>query len=68
MARKMGEFKQILVPASHLSLVMFALEVENIFFNGRSEKTIVLVRVYNQQFQGTILFMDFDFQGSCARR
>ena len=28
-----------------------------------SVKTIVLVRVYNQQFQGTIILMAFDFQG-----
>ena len=30
---------------------------------GLSEKTIVLVSVYNQQFQGTILFTVFDLQG-----
>ena len=30
---------------------------------GLSEKTIVLVRVYNQQFQGTILLTVFDLQG-----
>lgn len=28
-------------------------------------KTIVLIRIYNQQFQGTILLMVFDFQGIC---
>ena len=33
------------------------------FLYGFSVKTIVLVRVYNQQFQGTILLMAFDFQG-----
>ena len=33
------------------------------FLRGFSVKTIVLVRVYNQQFQGTILLMAFDFQG-----
>ena len=27
------------------------------------EKTIVLVGIYNQQFQGTIFLMVFDFQG-----
>ena len=32
----------------------------NVFF---SIKTIVLVMVYNQEFQGTILFMVFDLQG-----
>ena len=35
------------------------------FLNGFSVKTIVLVGIYNQQFKGTILFMVFDFQGSC---
>ena len=29
-----------------------------------SVKTIVLVRVYNQQFQGNIILMVFDFQGN----
>jgi len=28
-----------------------------------SPKTIVLVGIYNQQFQGTIILMVFDFQG-----
>ena len=27
------------------------------------EKTIILVRIYNQQFQGTMFLMVFDFQG-----
>ena len=27
------------------------------------KKTIVLVGIYNQQFQGTIILMVFDFQG-----
>ena len=31
--------------------------------NIRLEKTIVLVGIYNQQFQGTIFLMVFDFQG-----
>ena len=29
------------------------------------EKTIVLVGIYNQQFQGTIFLMVCDFQGKC---
>ena len=33
------------------------------FLNGFSVKTIVLVGIYNQQFQGTIILMVFDFQG-----
>ena len=33
------------------------------FFNGFSVKTIILVGIYNQQFQGTIILMVFDFQG-----
>ena len=32
-------------------------------FEWFSGKTIVLVRVYKQQFQGTVLWMVFDFQG-----
>ena len=28
-----------------------------------SEKTIILVGIYNQQFQGTIVLMVFDLQG-----
>ena len=28
-----------------------------------SEKTIILVGIYNQQFQGTIILMVFDLQG-----
>ena len=35
------------------------------FLNGFSVKTIVLVGIYNQQFQGTIILMVFDFQGKC---
>ena len=31
--------------------------------NGFSEKTIILVGIYNQQFQGTIILMVFDLQG-----
>ena len=31
--------------------------------NSLLEKTIVLVGIYNQQFQGTIFLMVFDFQG-----
>ena len=43
----------------------YTLEVQRLFFMyGFSVKTIVLVRVYNQQFQGTILLMAFDFQGT----
>ena len=30
--------------------------------NGLSEKTIILVGIYNQQFQGTIILMVFDLQ------
>ena len=30
----------------------------------KSEKTIILVGIYNQQFQGTIILMVFDFQGT----
>ncbi len=33
------------------------------WLNGFSEKTIVLVGIYNQQFQGTIILMVFDLQG-----
>ena len=33
--------------------------------NSLLEKTIVLVGIYNQQFQGTIFLMVFDFQGLC---
>ena len=33
------------------------------FLNGFSVKTIVFVGIYNQQFQGTIILMVFDFQG-----
>ena len=41
-----------------------SLEVEvDYFLNGFSPKTSVLVRVYNQQFQGTMLLMVFDFLG-----
>jgi len=32
-------------------------------FNGLSEKTIISVEIYNQQFQGTIILMVFDLQG-----
>ena len=32
--------------------------------NGFSEKTIILVGIYNQQFQGTIILMVFDLQGT----
>ena len=31
--------------------------------NGLLEKNIILVRIYNQQFQATISLMVFDFQG-----
>ena len=31
--------------------------------NSLLEKTIILVGIYNQQFQGTIFLMVFDFQG-----
>ena len=34
-----------------------------IHFNGISDKTIILVEIYNQQFQGTIILMVFDLQG-----
>lgn len=37
--------------------------VQAMNFMGFSEKTHVLVRVYNQQFQGAILWMGFDYQG-----
>ena len=33
------------------------------FLNGFSVKTIVLVGIYNQHFQGTIILMVFDFLG-----
>ena len=31
--------------------------------NGFPRKTLILVGIYNQQFQGTIILMVFDFQG-----
>ncbi len=46
--------------ATHL---VFPWKSKDYFLYGFSVKTIVLVRVYNQQFQGTILLMAFDFQG-----
>ena len=30
------------------------------------KKTIILVGIYNQQFQGTIILMVFDLQGFCS--
>ena len=33
------------------------------YLNGFSAKAIVLVGIYNQQFQGTVILMVFDFQG-----
>ncbi len=41
----------------------YSLEVQRLFLNGFSVKTIVLVGIYNQQFKGTILFMVLDFEG-----
>ena len=41
----------------------FPWQSKDYLLNGSSAKTIVLVRVYNQQFQGTIVSMVFDFQG-----
>ena len=38
---------------------------KTIFWMSVSVKTIVLVGIYNQQFQGTIILMVFDFQGIC---
>ena len=46
---------------------IFSLEVEvDYLLNGFSEKknNIMLVGIYNQQFQGTIILMVFDLQGS----
>ena len=42
---------------------LFPCKSKDYFLNGFSVKTIVLVGIYNQQFQGTIILMVFDFQG-----
>ena len=44
-------------------LLPFPCKSKDYFLNGFSVKTIVLVGIYNQQFQGTIILMVFDFQG-----
>ena len=36
---------------------------KTIHSNGFSEKIIILVVIYNQQFQGTIVLMVYDFKG-----
>ena len=41
----------------------FPCKSKDYFLNVFSVKTIVLVGIYNQQFQGTIILMVFDFQG-----
>ena len=46
-------------------LKTYPLEVDfDYLLNGFSEKTIILVGIYNQQFQGTIILMVFDLQGT----
>ena len=37
--------------------------MKDYLLNGFSEETIILVGIYNQQFQGTIVLMVFDLQG-----
>ena len=39
------------------------MEVQRLFFEWLSVKTIVLVRVYYQQILGNVMFMVFEFQG-----
>ena len=52
------------IPKLKKHVFFLSLEVqETIFLNGLSVKTIVLVVICTQQFQGTILSMFFDFLG-----
>ena len=47
---------------TYINIYIYTLGVQRPL-NGLSEKTIILVGIYNQQFQGTIILMVFDFQG-----